>query len=289
MKRGKTAAVREREEYIVELLKAEHGESISGSTFDRDLGISPSVRSNTISQLRKRYPQIKNTTPIGTEATYAWIEPEPAVAEEPKQASNKELRKIQAGEVWAASESNGSRVMVYVLSQPINGSIQCIKLYTETVNKMGKIGQDYFQVQIGKNSYIGDPSRVSPKPVKYLLCKEADADGVKLLEARWMLARIFGIKTQEPIPKEVVVEKEVIKEVKIDPNPELEAENHDLKQHVLELQNKIYDLENKVPEPEPDPNNYIDCRTARIAILTQERDVWRTVAMKLLDKGGGVD
>lgn len=269
---GKTAVVKEREEYIVELLKAEKGESVSGSTFDRDLSISPSVRSNLISGLKKMYPQIKNTAMHGTEAMYAWIEPKvevkPVQNEEPvKAATNKELRKIQPGEVWMSVESNGSRQPIFVLNS-LNGAAQCIKLYKETSERIGIIGKDYFQVQIGQNAYVGDPTHVTFKPLKYLSCKEANADETKLTEARWMLGRIFGIAAAEKevikeVPVEKVVEKEVIKEVPVEKIVYKEKEKE----------------ETKIPD------DYVSTQMARIAILTEQRDIWKTVALKLLERG----
>ena len=265
MGRGKSAAVKEREEYIVELLKANHGETVSGKAFDRDLGITASARIQTISALRKRYPQIKNMAK-GGDAMYAWIEPDvveqPAkeVQTEPKPASKKALSKIQPGEIWAALESNGSRRFIYVLNT-LNERAQCINLYTESSTKVGLINEDYFRIRVTNRFYIGVPANITSKPLKYLTNKEADADGVKLAEVRWMLSKVFGI----PEPKEVV------KEVKVE----------------VPVEKIVY--KDKEPEEAKIPDNYISCQTARIAILTEERDIWKTVALKLLDKGGEAD
>lgn len=274
MVRGKTAAVKEREEYIVELLKANHGETVSGKAFDRDLGISPAVRVNTICFLKKQYPQIKNLAK-GGDAMYAWVEPEVVTppAEEPKKEefkslSRKTLSKIQPGEVWAAVESNGSRRLIYVLNT-LNERAQCINLYTESSTKVGLIGKDYFQIRVSNRSYIGVPANVTGKPLKYLTNKEADADGVKLAEVRWMLSKVFGIPETREVKVEVPVEKEVVKEVPV------------------EVEKIVY--KDKEPEEVKIPADYVDCKTARIAILTEERDIWKTVAMKLLSKGGEAD
>lgn len=268
MVRGKTAAVKEREEYIVGLLKANHGETVSGKAFDRDLGISPTVRVNTICFLKKQYPQIKNLAK-GGDAMYAWVEPEVVTppAEEPKKEefkslSQKTLSKIQPGEVWAAVESNGSRRMIYILNT-LNERAQCINLYTESSTKVGLIGKDYFQIRVSNRSYIGVPANITSKPLKYLTNKEADADGVKLAEVRWMLSKVFGI----PETREVKVVKEIPVEVPVE---------------------KIV-YKDKEPEEVKIPDDYVDCKTARIAILTEERDIWKTVAMKLLSKGGEAD
>lgn len=267
MVRGKTAAVKEREEYIVELLKANHGETVSGKAFDRDLGISPAVRVNTICFLKKQYPQIRNLAK-GGDAMYAWVEPEATVkqTEVPKQEvkslSQKTLSKIQPGEVWAAVESNGSRRMIYILNT-LNERAQCINLYTESSTKIGLIGKDYFQIRVSNRSYIGVPANITSKPLKYLTNKEEDADGVKLAEVRWMLSKVFGI----PETREVKVVKEIPVEVPVE---------------------KIV-YKDKEPEEVKIPDDYVDCKTARIAILTEERDIWKTVAMKLLNKGGEAD
>lgn len=276
MGRRKSESVKEREEYIVELLKAEHGESISGSSFDKDLNITPSYRSYIFSGLKKKYPQIKNTALLGTEAMYAWVEPKEeetkpvreVVKKEPvKAATSKELRKIQPGEVWMSVESNGSRQPIFVLNS-LNGAAQCIKLYHETSARIGIIGKDYFQIQIGQKAYVGDPTHVTFKPLKYLSCKEADTDETKLTEARWMLGRIFGIAAAEKevikeVPVEKVVEKEVIKEVPVEKIVYKEKEKE----------------ETKIPD------DYVSTQTARIVILTEQRDIWRTVALKLLERG----
>ena len=269
--RGKSDVVKEREEYIVELLKANHGETVSGKAFDRDLGISPTLRSNTISKLKKIHPQIQNMASMGGDAMYAWIEPEVVVkpAEEPvpeiKPSLKKALRSIQPGEIWAAIESNGTRQLIYVLND-VNERAQCIRLYHESTTKIGMIGKDYFQVYVNGKSYIGDPSSVCPKPLKYLSNKEANADGVKLAEVRWMLSRIFGIPEPKEVKVEVPVEKEVSKEVPV------------------EVEKIVY----KEPEKTKVPDDYVDCKTARIAILTEERDIWKTVALKLLERGSEV-
>lgn len=274
MGRGKTATVKEREEYIVELLKANHGETVSGKAFDRDLGISASTRIQTISSLRKRYPEIKNMASLGGDAMYAWVEPEVTVKpdevpkQEVKSLSRKTLSKIQPGEVWAAVESNGSRRLIYILNT-LNERAQCINLYTESSTKVGLIGKDYFQIRVSNRSYIGVPANVTGKPLKYLTNKEADADGVKLAEVRWMLSRVFGIPETREVKVEVPVEKEVVKEVPV------------------EVEKIVY--KDKEPEEVKIPDDYVDCKTARIAILTEERDIWKTVAMKLLNKGGEAD
>lgn len=273
MVRGKSATVKEREEYIVELLKANHGETVSGKAFDRDLGISPALRVNTICHLKKQHPQIKNLAK-GGDAMYAWVEPE--VAEKPAEApkeefkslSQKTLSKIQPGEVWAAVESNGSRRLIYILNT-LNERAQCINLYTESSTKVGLIGKDYFQIRVSNRSYIGVPASITSKPLKYLTNKEADADGVKLAEVRRMLSKVFGIPETREVKVEVPVEKEVVKEVPV------------------EVEKIVY--KDKEPEEVKIPNDYVDCKTARIAILTEERDIWKTVALKLLDKGGEAD
>lgn len=348
----RTAAVIEREEYIVELLKANHGETVSGKAFDRDLGIDKSVRYNTIHRLKQKYPQIKNLS-NGGDAMYAWveegvkIEPQVTVKGNPVAAVAKNVRGIKPGEVWKAQESNGGTQMIYVLNT-VNDKAQCIKLFRETDKKRGEIGKDYFQVYIGKVPFIGDPAMPTSKPLKYLACKEVDAVPTKLLEVRWMMGMTLGIagtidslrdeneklraelekakkedpwlKTENEDLKEVVArlkakeekymtlkfehkqlkgELAVTKEhcVKIsnsltEATEKLETLEHDLAEAKAKQEEKevIREIVKEVPvekvvykdRPEV-PEDYIHQSTARIAILTEERNVWKTVAMKLME------
>jgi hypothetical protein len=92
-------------------------------------------------------------------------------------------------------------------------------------------------------------------------------DDAKLMEARKRIAQAFGIRCFTPEVKEVE-------------NTEITKE---LKAKILELQNEIYRLKN--PDASVDiPEGYVDMKSVQIALLTEQRDIWKSVAEKLLAK-----
>ena len=254
------ARMEEREQFIVDILREDPDHTVSGKSIDDACGIKPTNRNMFMRKLMRKYPQIQN---VGiTEAEFKWVEdmeviskknpegypdPTPQKAIENTQVTRASVM-ISPGEVWSAAESNGATRPIFVLNA-LNGAAQCIKLYSKNEENINIVGPDYFTIDVYGISHIGDPSHVTFKPLRYLTRKLVDVPESKLNEVRRYLSLIFGIKmAKEAEPK---VE---IKEVPVEKS------------------------EPKIPE------GYIDTKTAQVAILTEERDIWKTVAMTLLEK-----
>ena len=275
----------EREEFIVSILKEDLKHSVSGKSIEDACGITSGNRQVYMRKLMKKYPQIQNTG--AKEAEYKWvedIEPAPKKNHEgysdptPKKAIDSVSQNSEPlipGEVWSTIESNGASQPIFVLNS-LNGAAQCMKLYHENAKNIEITGPDYFQIDIFGISYIGDPSHVTFKPLRYCTKRIAEANDVKLKEARWMIARVLGIDIPET--------KEIVKEVPVEDGETIKK----LKGKIMLLQAEISRLKEIEPElrrKDPEiPDGYVDCRTAEIAILTEQRDIWKTVAMKLLGK-----
>lgn len=279
-----------REEYIIDLLRESKGESVSGHELDKDLGISPKLRSAIISQLKKKYPQIQNIANNRAEGgMYAWIEdapvkiqnhegyPDPTAqqainsveAPEPVQipviktsfsTSTNVYRKnpdLEAGEIWTISESNGKSGKIYVLSAD-DKECQCIQLIPVDKIDEDRLCDSNFTVTFNSRTWIGNTKRILLRRLKYCIRKTLNTDTAKLMEVRKRVAQSLGIKCFTPETK--VVEKEVVKEVPVE---------------------KIVYREKEDPII---PDNYVDAKTARIAMLTEERDIWKEVALRLLGR-----
>jgi hypothetical protein len=164
--------------------------------------------------------------------------------------------------VWSTTEANGSNGRIFVLNS-LNGAAQCIKLYQDTSESREIVGSDPFVV----GNYIGDATHATFKPLRYCIRCCMARDDAKLMEARKRIAQAFGIRCFTPEVKEVE-------------NTEITKE---LKAKILELQNEIYRLKN--PDTSVDiPEGYVDMKSVQIALLTEQRDIWKSVAEKLLAK-----
>lgn len=262
---AKRMATLQREQTIIDLLKKEA--SVSGRTLDNVLGISPATRSRIMIDLAKEHKEIQNMCSNGQEAEYKWVEdapvepknregyPDPTAHAAIKAVSTVRPANIPGpGEVWGTMEANGSTGMIYTLNA-LNGACQCIKLYRDTEENRNIIGSRRFEVTVLGATYIGDPTHVTFKPLKYCVRRRAFSHADKLNEAREALAKVFGISTVvKPAPVE-----EKIKIVYRDREPAKEEEP------------KI-------------PDNYVDAKSAYMASLERERDIWKEVAMKLLER-----
>lgn len=274
------AKMKEREDFIVSILKEDPAHSVSGKSIEDACEIKPGNRQVYMKKLMKKYPQIQN---VGKkEAEYKWVEDKAPVSKKnsegyhdptPQKAIENTLStldsiKIHPGEIWSATEANGSTQPIFILNT-LNGAAQCIKLYPESSENIKIIGPDYFRIDIYGISHIGDPSHVTFKPLRYLTRKLVDAPESKLSEVRWYLSMVFGItKEKKEDPDVSKIEDELQKkQVRIS---NLEAEVEDLKDQLENSKNC------KAPE------GYVDAKTAQIMVLTEERDIWKTVALKLL-------
>lgn len=260
----------QREQKIIDLLKKEA--SVSGKTLDNVLGTSPAVRSRIMIGLAKEHKEIQNMSSNGQEAEYKWVDdapvgpnnhegyPDPTAHAAIQTVSTVQPANVPGpGEVWGTMESNGSTGMIYTLNA-LNGACQCIKLYRDTEENRNIIGSRRFEVTVLGATYIGDPTHVTFKPLKYCVRRRAFAHASKLREAREALAKIFGIPNvaeQVPVPVPQIVYRDRV--VYKDREPEKKEEP-------------------KIPE------NYVDAKSAYMASLERERDIWKEVAMKLLER-----
>ena len=268
---SKKTSIVEREEYIVELLKESKGESVTALSLTKDLGISHAYTLKLMRSIMHKHPQIRNIGPPKTGCEYVWVEddisdtidkknPEGYPDPTPEKAINNKKQPMvdpKPGEVWATMESNGATGKIFVLNS-LNGAAQCIKLFAATSEQYEIIGDDPFIIH-STQKLLGDPTHATFKPLRYCTRRILECDTAKLMEARKRIASVYGIRCFTP----EVIEKEVIKEV------EVPVEK-------IIYKDKSYDI----------PDDYIDTKTAEIAILTEQRDIWEAVARALLEKLG---
>lgn len=294
------AKMKEREEFIVSILKEDPKTTVTGKSIDDAVGITASNRAMYMRKLMKKYPQIQN---VGKkEAEYKWVEDSPVKIKNhegyPDPTAKKAIdnifnqtTSICPGEVWSTVESNGSTQPIFVLNS-LNGAAQCMKLYHENSKNIEITGPDYFQIDIFGISYIGDPSHVTFKPLRYCTKRIAEASDVKLKEARWMIAKVFGIDIPDKKQNDACwVENEELKKrvtelmeqmaQMMHEEDDCRAENEKLEKRVTELTERMAQMSHN--EPASVPENYVDCKTAELAIVTEQRDIWKTVALKLLE------
>jgi len=281
-------AVREREEYILKLLKERKDEGVSGKEISSDLGVSPEYRSLIMRKLIKKHPQIKNISGVSKPAVYVWQEdaqevmnevffgkknaegyPDPTVAAA-LDDKKKDTPTPLPGEVWNTLESNGANGKIFVMNAR-NGAAQCLKLYPKTTENSEIVGPDPFEVRIKSKFYIGDVTHLTFKPLKYCARCDVNRDYAKLEEARKKIAAVLGIKTASDIPAPTPAQ--IFDEEK----ERLKKENKQLKAQLAEV------LISKHDDSEI-PIGYIDMKSAEIAKLTEERDIWKSVAQSLLNK-----
>lgn len=258
-----TAKVLEREERIVGFLKekAEKGETVSKTALAKYAGVTPDYTGQIVRKLMKNHKEIQNISKPCTEAEYKWVEDAPVheSVDIPVMTATltatPQTGKILPGEVWQTEESNGTKGMIFALNS-LNNACQGIKLYPDSDETRTIVGENPFSVDILGKTYLGDPTHVTFKPLKYCVRRRMFTHVDKLNEAKEALMKVFGIDIPKP---------EVIKA-----KPEVRI---------------VYrDRPEKKEEKPVIPDNYIDARSAYIAHLETERDIWKEVAMKLLDK-----
>ena len=309
------AKMKEREEFIVSILKEDPKSTITGKSIDDAVGITASNRVMYMRKLMKKYPQIQN---VGKkEAEYKWVEdapvkiknhegyPDPTAQKaiaavckpveipeigtdlKPKRPKRETLvyRKDpqpQAGEVWSATESSGSKTKLYILSEN-EGVTECIKLYM--LDDYRDTIPDHLAIKVYMGTYdlIGNLANITSKPTKYLDQCIKKANEAILGEVQKVVAKVLKLPEKEVV-KEIKVEVPVEKIVYKEKDDACWVENEKLKKRITELMEQMAQMMHG--EPVPAPENYIDCRTAELAILTEQRDIWKTVALKLLEKGG---
>jgi transcriptional regulator with XRE-family HTH domain len=291
-------AVREREEYILELLKERKDEGVSGKEIASDLGVSSENRALIMRNLMKKHPQIKNISGVSKPAVYVWQElfplavreneysqdisdeiffgknaegySDPTVAAALLDDKKKDIPTPQPGEVWSTLESNGTNGKIFVMNA-LNGAAQCIKLYQKTTENLEIVGPDPFEVRIKSRFYVGDATHITFKPLKYCTRCDVNRDYAKLVEARKKIAAVLGIKLASDIPAPTPAQ--IFDEEK----ERLKKENKQLKAQLAEILISKHDGSEI-------PIGYIDMKSAEIAKLTEERDIWKSVAQALLNK-----
>ena len=256
----------ERDKILIDILKK--GETMTSSAIETKFDMSTPARTMYMHRLAKEHKEIQNISPRGKMAEYKWVEDKPVKKDELVEPqvmtstliATQETGKILPGEVWQTEESNGTKGMMFALNS-LNGACQGIKLYPDDNDSRAIVGDNAFTIDILGRTYIGDPTHVTFKPLKYCVRRRLFTHTDKLNEAREALAKIFGIPKQE-----------VVKIIKA--KPEVEVVYRD----------RVVEKEPEEKEEVKIPDNYIDTKTAYLAALERELDVWKKVAMKLLDK-----
>jgi hypothetical protein len=277
-----TTRIQERKEMLVDLIRTTKG-PVTLSELVNVTGIERGALRRSMNAICDENPCIRVESGIGRKSTsYTWTPPEKEERKTYRTFKNKEgysdttaEKAIEstdspkkdavspgAGEVWSTTEANGSNGLIFVLNS-LNGAAQCIKLYQDTSESREIVGSDPFVV----GNYIGDATHATFKPLRYCIRCCIVRDDAKLMEARKRIAQAFGIRCFTPEVKEVE-------------NTEITKE---LKAKILELQNEIYRLKN--PDTSVDiPEGYVDMKSVQIALLTEQRDIWKNIAEKLLAK-----
>lgn len=291
----------EREEFIVSILKEDPKSTVTGKSIDDAVGITAGNRVMYMRKLMKKYPQIQN---VGKkEAEYKWVEdapvsiknhegyPDPTAQKAIAATEAIEIPKIKTdlkpkkenysnvyrkslkpspGEIWTASESSGKSYK-FIVAGVFGDYVQCIKCFP--AEESYELGESEVIVEINSQKYVWDPARLGSKPIRYFERRTKLFDLDLLKDVRSRVGEILGIKP----PKVEIREKIVYKEK----DDACWAENEELKKRVTELTEQMAQMMHG--EPAPVPENYVECRTAELAIVTEQRDIWKTVALKLLE------
>lgn len=290
----------ERIEFVVNRLKERKGETVSATEINNQVKLSRSYFLNWMNDLMKTHPQIVNVSPLGTEATYKWVEdkilPTPKLTNfkpehfeipqlsskngegysdpTPAKATRKDSKLYpKEGEIWQTVESNGVNGFIFVLNN-LNGAAQCVKLYPKTDENLEIAGPDHFEVKIRNLDYIGDPTHATFKPLKYCTRIACPSLPGKLKEVRKKIADSFGVVIPAAIPKILkVTDPDILKE-----NYELKGKNTKLNGRCKELEAKLGELLAAgvaLPEKSDDYDK---------VVIEKERDIWKEVALKLLER-----
>lgn len=255
----------ERDKILIDILKK--GETMTSSAIEKKFDMTTPARTMYMHRLAKEHKEIQNISPRGKMAEYKWVEdkPEPPIVDSvkipvmtPTLIATQETGKILPGEVWQTEESNGTKGMIFALNS-LNGACQGIKLYPDDNDSRAIVGDNAFTIDILGRTYIGDPTHVTFKPLKYCVRRRLFTHTDKLKEAREALAKIFGIPKQE-----------VVKIIKAKPE--------------VVYRDRPVEKEPEKKEEVKVPDTYVDGRSAYIVTLEREVDIWKTVAMKLLEK-----
>ena len=259
----------EREEiktYVIDLLKESGDAGIKGSEIEKDCNLNGKQRLYLLKTLAADYPELvvkQQPSPTGGhESVYFWIPTPAPVKKETHSAflknryektnknnegytdmtahqaiknvepKTRDLICPEPGQVWAAEESNGSTSYIYVVSYECDVA-QCIKLYSvKTYVDADKVLHGV-RIKLGAETLLGDLTRLTPKPKKYLIRRALGTDEATLMKVRKELGGILGIqafrieKVQIPVEVEKVVEKVVYKELEV-PEGCIAKKDHDL-------------------------------------------------------------
>lgn len=256
----------ERDNTLIGILKK--GETMTGEAIGAKFGLSSKARWAYMHKLMKEHKEIQNIS-RGKMPEYKWVEDKPVVEKEPiidapvmtaLLTASLATGKALPGEVWQTEESNGAKGMIFVLNS-LNNACQCIKLYPDTEENRTIAGSTLIEIEVLGRKYVGDPTHVTFKPLKYCSRRRMFPHMEKLKEVREILADIFGI------PK-----REVIKTVPAEPEVK------------IVYRDRVVEKEPEKKEDIKIPDNYVDGKDAYIVCLERELDIWKEVAMKLLEK-----
>ena len=277
----KSVDVKERNDYILELIKTSGADGVRSSTIETDCNISKWTRQETMRKLMGDHPEIQRKGVHSGEGVYVWVE-KPVFGRYPTANEDQRLKHSSflknryektnkndegytdmtataaikntikeltyspnSGEIWKARESDGKIGYIFVLNFQDNAA-QCIKLYDiDEVADPAAITFPY-RVKIGSVTYIGDCSRVTYKPKKYLVGRARGYKSEELMTVRTYAAKALDIDSFR------------IKEVEV-PGPE-----------------KIVEVEKVVYRDPEIPEGCISQKDADLAMARKEADLWRS-------------
>lgn len=248
----KSVDVKERNDYILELIKTSGADGVKSSTIETDCNISKWTRQDTMRKLMGDHPEIQRKGVHSGEGVYVWVE-KPVFGRQPMvdhrftnspflknryEKTNKnnegytdmtataaiknterDLINPNAGEIWTAQESNGSNVYIFVLSCE-DGFVQFVRLVdAKTVTNEVK---NAYRTKLGATTLLGNCAQISNKPKKYLIRRSRGCKDEELMSVRKMIANVLCIeafrieKVQIPGPEKIVeVEKVVYRDPEI--------------------------------------------------------------------------
>ena len=286
-----TAEKKERDEYILELIKSTGETGVQLKTIAEDCNMSPSATSKYMTAFRATHPEIQAKRAHHSAPTfYIWVEPEKKDRETHSPFPNSRKDRVdrnsegyfdptagyaikrvlfgnkggdlimpEAGEVWEVEETSGKSAYIYVLACE-EGAAQCIRLYNmdECDNAAGI--NRAIRIKIGGMTYIGDASRVTYKPKKYMLRRVLAKDNSILPGVRKAVASVLGILSFRYDAEPKVIEKEIIKEVPVE--------------------KIVYRDKEEVTVPE----GYISVTEAELQDLRHQVEIWKTAFMAVSAK-----
>jgi len=297
MGRLSTADRQAREEYLIELIKTSGAEGVPSTVIADDCNISRSNVTRYMNGFLQEHPEIQERKGRnGIPTIYMWIEkPAPRETHSPflknrqeKAGKNHEgysdptataaIKTTEApiemkgdmimpgaGEVWVTEESNGRNGYIFVLAFE-EGAAQCIRLYNMSEVEHPEDINRAIRVKIGAETFIGDASRVTFKPKRYLMRRALKRNDEILPGVRKAVASVLGILSFRSDVEPKVIEKEVIKEVPV------------------EVEKIVY----RDKESAPAPDGYISKTEAELRDYKLQAEIWKAAFYGVVNGNGKV-